>query len=119
MQVPKKRRKKRGKLYFSSSKALKTSRMGRKKVPTERFETNGINKILDFENTGDNATLSPVVESEGPSNSQGRGSQSRGASKLDGTQSSLPSNPASQQQSEDEEVEESSLMEQEGGFGKP
>ncbi len=62
MQDPNKRRKKRGKLYFSSTKALKTSRMGRKKVATERYETEGINKVLDFEDTGENATLSTVDE---------------------------------------------------------
>ena len=77
MQVPNKRRKKRGKLYFSSSKALKTSRMGKKKVATQRFETSGINKVLEFEDTGENATLSTVDEYEGPSTSQGQGSQSR------------------------------------------
>ena len=74
MQDPNKRRKKRGKLYFSSSKALKTRRMGRKKMASDRFETKGINKILDFEDTGKNATLSTVDESECPSTSQGRGS---------------------------------------------
>ena len=57
MQAPIKRRKKRGKLYFSSTKALKTSRMGRKKVAPERYETNGINKVLDFEDTTLNATF--------------------------------------------------------------
>jgi hypothetical protein len=66
MQVPTKRRKKRGRLYFSSTKALKTSRMGRKKVAPERIETNEINKVLDFNDTGKNATLSTVDESKGP-----------------------------------------------------
>ena len=80
-----KRRKKRGKLYFSSTKALKTSRMGRKKVAPERYETTGINKVLDFEDIGENATLSTVEESEGPSTSWGQGSQSRGTSKDVGT----------------------------------
>jgi hypothetical protein len=69
MQVLNKRRKKRGKLYISSTKALKTSRMGRKKVPIKRYETEGINKVLDFENIGKTATLSTVDESEGPSTS--------------------------------------------------
>jgi hypothetical protein len=97
MHVPNKRRKKRGKLYFSSTKALKTSRMGRKKVPIERYETEGINKVLDFEDTGENATLSTVDESEGPSTSRGRGSQSQGPSKDVGTQlypASIPAFPA-------------------------
>jgi len=75
MQDPNKRRKKRGKLYFSSTKALKTRRMGRKKVAIERYETSGINKVLDFEDTGENNTLSTVEETEGPSMSQGLGSQ--------------------------------------------
>ena len=119
MQVPNKRRKKRGKLYFSSSKALKTSRMGKKKVAPERFETDGINKVLDFEDTRENATLSTVDESEGPSISQGQGTQSRGASKDMGTESNPASNPASQEHSGEEEVEETSLMEPEGGFRKP
>ena len=70
MQAPIKRRKKRGKLYFSSTKALKTSRMGRKKVAPERYETNGINKVLDFEDPALNATLSTVEETEGPSMSR-------------------------------------------------
>jgi hypothetical protein len=54
MQTQNKKRKKRGKLYFSSTKALKTSRMGRKKVAPEPFEKNGLNKVLDFEGTRDN-----------------------------------------------------------------
>jgi hypothetical protein len=115
MQNPNKRRKKRGKLYFSSTKALKTSRMGRKKVAIERFETNGINKVLDFEDTGENATLSTVDESEGPTMSREPGYQSQGASKDVGTNS----NPASNPVSEEEEVEETSLMEPEGGLPKP
>ena len=32
--------------------------MGRKKVATERYETDGINKVLDFEDTRVNLTLS-------------------------------------------------------------
>lgn len=119
MQVPNKRRKKRGKLYFSSSKALKTSRMGKKKVATQRFETSEINKVLDFEDTGENATLSTVDESEGPSTSRGRGSQSRGGSKDMGTQSNPPTNLASQEHSMEEEAEETSLMEPEGLLLKP
>ena len=85
MQAPVKRRKKRGRLYFSSTKALKTSRMGRKKMATERYETDGINKVLDFEETGGNATLSKVDEIEGPSMSRGRGFDSQGPSKDVGT----------------------------------
>ena len=45
MHAPIKRRKKRGRLYFSSIKALTTSRMGKKKVAPERYETSGINKV--------------------------------------------------------------------------
>ena len=119
MQAPTKRRKRRGKLYFSSTKALKTSRMGKKKVAIERYETTGINKVLDFEDTVENVTLSTVDESEGPSMVQGQGSQSREASKDVGTQSNPPSNPASEGHSAEEEVEETSLMEPEGGFSKP
>ena len=62
MHAPIKRKKKRGRLYFSSTKALKTSRMGRKKMATERYETNGINKVLDFEGISENATISTVDE---------------------------------------------------------
>ena len=119
MQVPNKRRKKRGKLYFSSSKALKTSRMGKKKVATQRFETSGINKVLEFEDTGENATLSTVDESEGPSTSRGQGSQSKGGSKDMGTQSNPATNLASQEHNMEEEAEETSLMEPEGLFLKP
>ena len=119
MQAPTKRRKRRGKLYFSSTKALKTSRMGKKKVAIERYETSGINKVLDFEDTGENVTLSTVDESEGPSMLQGRRSQSREASKDVGTQSNPASNPASEGQSPEEEVEETSLMEPEGAYLKP
>jgi hypothetical protein len=82
MQVPNKSRKKRGKLYFSSTKALKTIRMGRKKVPIEKYETGGINIVLDFEDTWENATLSTVDESEGSSTSRRRGSQLQGPSKM-------------------------------------
>jgi hypothetical protein len=112
---PNKRRKKRGKLYFSSTKALKTIRMGRKKVAPEPFEKNGLNKVLDFENTGDNVTLSTVDETEGPLMSRGRGSQSQGASKDVGTQSNPAYNPTSEEQSAKEEFEETSLMDTEGG----
>ena len=119
MQAPIKRRNKRGKLYFSSTKALKLSRMGRKKVALKRYETSGINKVLDFEDTEENATLSTVDESEGPETSRGRGFQYWEALKDAGTQSNPTSNPASQEQSGKEEVEETSLMELEGGFRKP
>ena len=116
MQAPIKRRKKRGKLYFSSTKALKTRRMGRKKVAGERYETNGINKVLDFEDTTQTATLSTVEETEGPTMSQRQGSQSEGASKDVGMELNTPYNRASEEQSEEEEFEETSLREQEGWF---
>jgi hypothetical protein len=119
MQTQNKRRKKRGKLYFSSTKALKTSRMGRKKVAPEPFETNGINKVLDFEETVEKETLSTVDETEGPSMSRGRGSQCEEASKEMGTQSNPENNPTSEEQSAEEEFEETSLMEPEGGYLKP
>jgi hypothetical protein len=119
MQTQNKRRKKRGKLYFSSTKALKTSRMGRKKVAPEPFETNGINKVLDFEDTAENITLSTVDETEGPSMSRGRGSECEGASKDMGTQSNPAYNPTSEEQSGKEECEETSLMEPEGMSHKP
>jgi hypothetical protein len=119
MQAPIRRRKKRGKLYFSSTKALKTRRMGRKKLATERYDTNGINKVLDFEDIEENATLSTLDEYEGPSKSQERRSQSRGTSKDMGTQSNPASNPAMEEQSAEDELEETSLMEPEGWFLKP
>jgi hypothetical protein len=119
MQAPNKRRKRRGKLYFSSTKALKTSRMGRKKMAIERNDTSGINKVLDFEDTVDNATLSTVDESEPPLTSQGRGYRSREVSKELGTQSTPASNPATAEHCAEDEVEETSLMEPEGGYLKP
>jgi hypothetical protein len=119
MQDPNKRRKKRGKLYFSSSKALRSSRMGRKKMATERYDTHGLNKVLDFEDIGENATLSTVDETEGPSSSRGRGSQSQGASKDMGTQSNPAYHPTSEEHSGEEEVEETSLMEPEGEIQNP
>lgn len=84
-------------------------------MATERFETSGINKVLDFEDTGENAMLATVDESEGPSTFRGQGSQSQGVSKDIGMQS----NQASQEQSAEEEVEETSLMEPEGGILYP
>jgi hypothetical protein len=119
MQVPTKRRKKRGKLYFSSTKALRMSRMGRKKLAPERYETNGLNKVLDFEDIEENATLSTMAESEGPTTSRERESQCRGDSKDMGTQSNPASTPATEDQSAEDELEETSLMETEGGFLKP
>jgi hypothetical protein len=95
MQDPNKRRKKRGKLYFSSSKALKTSRMGKKKMAVDRFGTEETTKVLDFQDTGENATLSTVAEFQGPSMSRGVGSQYQG-------------------ETAEEEAEETSLMEPEG-----
>jgi hypothetical protein len=118
MQDPNKRRKKRGKLYFSSTKALRTSRMGRKKMATERYDTDGL-KVLDFEDIGENATLSTVDETEGPSTSRGRGSQSQGASKDMGTKSNPAYNIASEEHNGEEKAEETSLMEPEGGFQNP
>ena len=114
MHDPIKRRKKRGKLYFSSKKALRTSRMGKKKVAPERFETEGINKVLDFEDTGDNATLSTVDESEGPSMERERESQSQ-----EQVGTNPASNPASEQHSVEEDCEETSLMEPEGMLRNP
>jgi hypothetical protein len=120
MQDPNKKRKKRGKLYFSSSKALRTSRMGRKKMATERYDTIGINKVLDFEDIGENATLSTVDETqEGPTTSREQGSQSRGASQEMGTEGNPGDNPATEEKSADEDFDETSLMEPEGGFLKP
>ena len=87
MQAPSQRRKKRGKLYFSSNKALKTSRMGKKKLAPEKFEKNGLNKISDFGDKEENGTLLPVDESQGPSTSPEEGAHSGGASRDIGTQS--------------------------------
>ena len=119
MQAPSRRRKKRGKLYFSSNKALKTSRMGKKKLASERYETSGINKILDFEEREEIATLSTVDESQGPSTSRERGSPSLGASKDMGTESNPECTPAMEDQSAEEEHEETSLREPEGGHVIP
>ena len=118
MQDPNKRRKKRRKLYFSSTKALKTSRMGRKKAATGTYETIGINKVLDFEHTEDNATLSTVDESTGPTTCRGTMFQSQGPPKDVGTQSTPESNPTSEEQNTNEEAEETSLTEPEGGVSK-
>lgn len=107
MQAPNRRRKKRGKLYFSSTKALKNSRMGRKKLATERFETNGISKVLDFESIEENATLSTVDESQCPSTSREGG----GPDKEMATQSNLESTPATAKESAEEDQDETSLME--------
>jgi hypothetical protein len=120
MQDPNKKRKKRGKLYFSSTKALRTSRMGRKKMATERYDTIGINEVLDFEDIGENATLSTVDETqEGPSTSRGQGSQSQGASQEMGTEVNPADNPPTEEKNADEDFGETSLMEPEGGFQKP
>ena len=116
MQAPKKRRKKRGKLYFSSTKALKTSRKGEKKVAPESYERDGIIKVLDFEDLGENETLSTVVEAEALS--EGGGAQSQGASKEMEEQSNPPYNPTSEEQIAEEDFEETSLMESKGGFHK-
>ena len=88
-------------------------------MATEKYETTGINKVLDFENLEENPTLSTVFESEGPSMFHGEGFHCGEASNLDGTQSNIQSNPASQHQSEDEEVEETSLKEPKGKFRVP
>ena len=119
MHAPSQRRKKRGKLYFSSNKALKTSRMGRKKVAPERYETNGLNKILDFEDKGENGTLSPVDESQCPSTPREGGSHSRGTSTDIGTQSNPASYPTSEEHIMEEDAEETSLMQPEGTSPKP
>ena len=115
MHAPSQRRKKRGKLYFNSNKALKTSRMGRKKVAPKKYETNGLNKILDFEEKMENGTLSPANKSQGPSTSREGGSLSGGASKDIGTQSTPLSHQAMEEHSAGEELEETSLMEPKGG----
>ena len=83
------------------------------------FETNGINKVLDFEDTRENVTLSTVDETKGPSMSQGRGSQCEKTSKDVGTQSNPAYNPTSKEQSAEKEFEETSIMELEGGYHKP
>ncbi len=97
--------------------------MGRKKVAPEKYDTNGINKILGFEAIEENATLSTGDESLGPTTSRERSSPSRGASTDMGTQSNHASNTAMEEHMEDhsaeEEVEETSLMEPEGGSLKP
>ena len=119
MQAPIKKKKKRGKLYFSSNKVSKKSRMGKKKLATERYETSGINKVLDFEEREEIATLSTVDESQGPSTSRERGTDSLGASKDMETESNPECTPAMEDQSAEEEHEETSLREPEGGFAKP
>ena len=93
--------------------------MGKKKLALERYDINGINKVLDFEDIEENATLSTVDESEGPSTYHEQGTQCRGASRDMETHSNPESNPATEEQSEEEEVEETSVMEPEGGYLKP
>jgi len=44
----KKKKRKRG-IYFSSTKALASSRMARTKKLTQRFKKSGITKVLEFE----------------------------------------------------------------------
>ena len=119
MQAPSQRRKKRGKLYFSSNKALKTSRMGRKKVAPEKYDTKGINKILDFEAIVENDTLSRGNEFLGPTNTKETATQSGGASTNMGTQSNPASNTAMEEHSAEEELDETSLLEPEGKFLEP
>ena len=85
----------------------------------EPFQTNGINKVLDFEETVGNETLSTVDETKGPTMSRGQGSQCEEASKEMGTESNPANNPTSEEQSAEEEFEETSLMEPEGGYHKP
>ena len=120
MQDLRKRRKKRGKLYFSSSKALKTSRMGRKKAASERFKKEGVNKILDFEDTREDTTLSTIDESENPLTFPAPESQTEGASMDIGMESNPAHSPASEEHiAEDEVEEETSLMEPQGVFSNP
>ena len=88
--------------------------MGRKKAATERYETTGINKVLDFEQTEENATLSTVEESECPSAFRGPMFQSQGPSEDVGTQSISVSNPTSVEHYENEGAEETSLTGTEG-----
>ena len=90
--------------------------MGKKKLALERYETNGLNKVLDFEDIEENGTLSTMAESEGPTTSRERASQCRGDSKEMGTQSNPASTPATEDQSAEDELEETSLMEMEGGL---
>ena len=114
MQAPIKKRKKRGKLYFSSTKALKSRRMGRKKVAPETYDSSGINKVLDFDDNEGNVTLSTIDESQSPSKTRGPKSPCGEASKDMGIQSNPVSKQASQEESGDEDVEETSLMDPEG-----
>ena len=78
----------------------------------KRYEIDGINKVLDFEEVVE--TLSTVVEAEAMS--EGGGSQSQGASKDMEEQSNPPYNPTSEEQIAEEDIEDTSLMEPEGGF---
>jgi len=64
----KKRKRKRG-LYFSSSRALASSRMARTKKMTERFKKRGITRVLEFEGSveetcedGDDETRTTQIE---------------------------------------------------------
>ena len=68
-----------------------------------------------MDNSGENVTLSTVNETEEPLMSQGQGSQSQGESKDVGTQLNPTYNPTSEEQSVEEEFEETSLIESEGG----
>ena len=85
----------------------------------EKYETNGLNIILDFEDKEENGTLSPVDESQGPSTSREGRAYLGGASKDIGTQFNPLSNHAMEEHSAGEEFEETSLLEPEGGFLKP
>ena len=93
--------------------------MGRKKAATEKYETTGINKVLDFEHTKENTTLSTVDESEGPSMFKGSMSQCQARSEDVGTQSNPASNHDADEHYVEEVFEETSLMESEGGFQTP
>ena len=93
-------------------------------MATEKYETSGLIKVLDFEEIEENAPLSTMaeseaIESEDPTTSRERTSQCRGDSKDMATQSNPASTPATEEQSAEEELEETSLLETEGGCVKP
>lgn len=59
--IPKKRRKKVSS-HFSSTKALRRSKMARLRKEAERFQKDGITRALDFEKTDGDSALGGIEE---------------------------------------------------------
>lgn len=56
------KRKKRGGIYFSSKKALRSSRMARMKKGKERVDTSALRKVLDFDGIVETHALDVIDE---------------------------------------------------------